>query len=138
MLDNKLQSDVYIITGASRGLGEAFVRRLLRPGRHLLCVARSDNAALRREAEASGARLDWFALPYGAKLTSVAPGVVDTAMQASIRASDERSFRDLPRFCALHETGALTPPDTAAERLWALLEHPDFGAEPVVDIRDFA
>ncbi|WP_052487595.1 SDR family NAD(P)-dependent oxidoreductase [Gordoniibacillus kamchatkensis] len=334
-------STVYIITGASRGLGEAFVRRLLRPDVHLLCVARSDNAALRREAETAGVRLDWFerdlaalqqleplmaellacagigggmlasasgvetissteptasgaqthsgspatsiaetrpsppnasgaeprpsphaatassegerpnssgaaqfppperdaaasppdvprlrlinnagvlepigpvheagtsalalnvavnltapmaltaaflrltqplaadkrvlnissgaarkpyfgwssycaakagldhftrcvkleqdALPYGAKLASVAPGVIDTAMQASIRAADEGRFRDLPRFRALHESGSLTPPNEAAERLLALLEHPDFGAEPVLDIRD--
>lgn len=50
---------LFVITGASRGLGEALVSALLRPGHHIVGVARSDNAALRAAAEQAGVPLDW-------------------------------------------------------------------------------
>lgn len=253
-------SRVYIITGASRGLGEALASRLLQPENRLLCLARTRSVPLAREAEAAGVRLDWFecdlaalaaeagtealmrelleraepetaqclrlinnagmldpigpahandaaaisrhiavnltapialtgaflrltghlqadkrvlqmssgagrhpyagwsvycaakagldhytrcvkleqeALPYGAKVASVAPGVVDTAMQALIRESDESRFPSHARFVQLHESGGLASPQEAAAQLVALLEHPDFGVEPIVDIRNW-
>ncbi|MFC0211810.1 SDR family NAD(P)-dependent oxidoreductase [Paenibacillus chartarius] len=252
----------YVITGASRGLGEALVRRVLRePGSRVLGVARSRSERLMEEAGTAGARLDWLefdlasgdwnrlsgqlgermeqvqaegnverwrlinnagvlepigpaqdadlyaaelniavnltapmaltsaflrlteayggdrrilnissgagrkpyfgwssycaakagldhftrclkleqdALANGAKVVSAAPGVIDTAMQASIRAADVSRFRDKARFVQLHESGGLLSPDDAAERLLRLLEMPEFGDEPVVDIRDFS
>ncbi|HZG86573.1 SDR family oxidoreductase [Paenibacillus sp.] len=254
------EESVYIVTGASRGLGEAIAARLLAPGNRVLCVARTRNEALAGKAEAAGARCDWFerdlaalaaangadafmrellagvdlaalrrirlinnagvvepvgaahenepadvgrhlavnltapmtltaaflrqtealaadkrimhissgagrnpyagwsaycaakagldhftrcvaleqaALPNGAKVASVAPGVVDTAMQAVVRATAPERFPNRERFVKLYETGGLTPPAEAAERLVAYLEHAAFGEEPVADIREW-
>lgn len=50
---------LFIITGASRGLGDALARALLRPGHHLVCAARGDNPALVQAAAAAGITLDW-------------------------------------------------------------------------------
>jgi len=252
------EESLYIVTGASRGLGEAIADRLLAPGNVVLCVARTRNEPLERKAEAAGVRFAWFerdlaalaaangadelvrgllagidpdalrrirlinnagivepvgaaheneaadvsrhlavnltapmtltaaflrqtgalaadkrvmhissgagrspyagwsaycaakagldhftrcvaleqaSLPNGAKIASVAPGVVDTAMQAVVRATAPGRFPNRERFVKLYETGGLTPPAEAASRLVAYLEHPAFGEEPVADIR---
>ena len=42
----------YIITGTSRGIGEALAKRLLRPGNVLICISRTKNPALHFEANA--------------------------------------------------------------------------------------
>lgn len=55
----------YIVTGASRGLGEALVRRLLQPGNRVAAVSRQPNEALLREAERRGVRLDWHSYDLG-------------------------------------------------------------------------
>ncbi|WP_274361838.1 SDR family NAD(P)-dependent oxidoreductase [Paenibacillus thermotolerans] len=254
-------SAVYIVTGASRGLGEAIAEYLLTPGNRLFCISRTRNEALQQRAAAAGVGLDWFerdleelaqgdaadalmrellggiaesgstpalrlinnagvlepigpahrndasavarhiavnltapigltsaflrltesldadkrvmqissgagrkpyagwsaycaakagldhftrcvkleqdALRCGAKVASVAPGVVDTAMQALIRSSGEEQFPTRARFVEMHESGALSSPGEAAERLIKFLEHSEFGEEPVADIRDF-
>ena len=50
---------LYIVTGASRGLGEAFTRLLLqRTPVHVLAIARHANAQLAQLADETGARLD--------------------------------------------------------------------------------
>ncbi|WNQ10716.1 SDR family NAD(P)-dependent oxidoreductase [Paenibacillus aurantius] len=253
-------STIYILTGASRGLGEALALRLLSPGNVLLCLARTRSTVLDREAEAAGVALEWIkadlaelaagdgveallkpgleragfssasrlrlvnnagvlepigpaqandpeavarhiavnltapllltgaflrlteqlaadkrilqissgaarkpyagwstygaakagldhharcvkleqeGMPHGARIASVAPGVIDTSMQAQIRGTEEELFPSRSRFVQLHETGGLLSPDTAAEQLLALLEDPRFGEEPVMDIRDW-
>jgi len=71
-----------------------------------------------------------------ARIVSLAPGVIDTAMQAELRDSDPAGFPELPRFLALHAKGQLTTPEAAATRLLAFLDRPDFGAKPVADARD--
>lgn len=73
----------------------------------------------------------------GARIVSLAPGVIDTAMQADIRATPPTQFPDLPRFQALHAEGQLTAPDAVAARILAYLERDDFGATEVDDIRHY-
>lgn len=254
------EESLYIVTGASRGLGEALVDGLLHQGARVRCVARTRNEALMRKAESAGARCDWFerdlaelamlngadefirdlladidvtklrrirlinnagvlepigaahenapadvsghlainltapmtmtaaflrqttalsvdkrvmhissgagrhpyagwsaycaakagldhftrcvkleqaSLPNGAKVASVAPGVVDTTMQAIVRSTKPDRFPNRERFVKLYETGGLTPPAEAASRLLAYLEEDSFGEEPVVDIREW-
>jgi benzil reductase ((S)-benzoin forming) len=80
--------------------------------------------------------LDEAGRPHGARLVSLAPGVIDTDMQVQLRAGDPTAFPDLQRFVELKRQGQLTSPDAAAERLLAWLERPDFGAQPVADVRD--
>ena len=74
--------------------------------------------------------------PHGARVCSLAPGVIDTAMQVQLRSADAARFPDQGGFAALHEKGQLSSPADAARRLLAYLARPDFGAEPVADVRN--
>jgi benzil reductase ((S)-benzoin forming) len=80
--------------------------------------------------------LDEAQKAHGAKLVSLAPGVIDTDMQVQLRAGDPTAFPDRQRFVELQRQGQLTSPDAAAERVLAWLQRPDFGDQPVADVRD--
>jgi NAD(P)-dependent dehydrogenase (short-subunit alcohol dehydrogenase family) len=71
----------------------------------------------------------------GAAVCSLAPGVIDTAMQVQLRSADATQFPDQSAFASLHEKGQLSSPADAARRLLAYLNRPDFGVEPVADVR---
>ena len=68
------------------------------------------------------------------RVSAIAPGVLDTAMQAEIRSTTEDDFPNVERFHDLHEGGDLVDPDDAARRIWDVIEH---GIETgsVLDIR---
>jgi benzil reductase ((S)-benzoin forming) len=72
----------------------------------------------------------------GARVASVAPGIIDTDMQRQLRGADAQRFPERARFDEWHRSGALDSPATAAARLIALLEREDYGANPVTDVRD--
>lgn len=73
--------------------------------------------------------------PNGARLCSLAPGVIDTDMQAQMRGADASQFPDRPRFIGLKEQGALASASEAAARVLAFLARADFGNDPVADVR---
>lgn len=54
---------------------------------------------------------------HGVKVLSIAPGVVDTDMQIKIRKSDKRDFKDVERFVALKEEGALNDAATVGRKI---------------------
>lgn len=60
----------------------------------------------------------------GLRAYSVAPGVVDTAMQAQIRASRESDFPDRERFVRRKQTGAFNDPVFVADELLAIAFDP--------------
>ncbi|HYM48026.1 MAG TPA: SDR family NAD(P)-dependent oxidoreductase [Burkholderiaceae bacterium] len=72
----------------------------------------------------------------GAKIVSLAPGVIDTNMQTELRQSDPRMFPDQPLFAAMKTGGQLASPAAAAAKVLAYLARPDFGSNPVADVRD--
>lgn len=72
----------------------------------------------------------------GAKVVSLAPGVIDTDMQVHLRGSDPAGFPDHARFVELQSAGLLDSPAQAAAKLRAWLERDDFGSTPVADVRD--
>ena len=74
--------------------------------------------------------------PHGAKVVSLAPGVIATGMQVQMRDADPQRFPDRERFVELHQQGQLTSPEQAAARVLAWLERPDFGDPVVADVRD--
>ena len=74
--------------------------------------------------------------PQGAKVCSLAPGVIDTGMQEQLRAAPAEAFPDKASFVGLKTGGSLTSPDDAAARIIAYLARPDFGTNPVADVRD--
>lgn len=79
------------------------------------------------------------ALPaHGARVLSLAPGVIDTDMQLQLRSADAAAFPDRERFVALQREGQLTSADEAAARVLACLERADFGSTPVGDVREMA
>ena len=71
----------------------------------------------------------------GARVCALAPGVVDTGMQVQLRNSDATKFPDAATFSQMHRGGQLTSPQQAAQRVIAFLNRPDFGAEPIADVR---
>ncbi len=71
----------------------------------------------------------------GLRIASIAPGVVDTAMQAEIRALPPGSFPVQDRFHALKRDGALASPEAAARQVIDHILSDGFGSNPVVDVR---
>jgi benzil reductase ((S)-benzoin forming) len=80
--------------------------------------------------------LEEAARENGAKVCSLAPGVIDTDMQVHLRSADASQFPDIGNFVGLKEKGVLSSPADAAARILAFLARPDFGANPQADIRD--
>lgn len=82
--------------------------------------------------------LDEARLAGGARIVSLAPGVIDTDMQRQLRGSDAQAFPDAGVFRQMHESGRLDAPEAAAAKVVAYLRRADFGAQPVADVRDAA
>ena len=80
--------------------------------------------------------LDEAERPNGARVVSLAPGVIDTDMQVQLRSADGAGFPELANFQALKDKGQLTSPADAAARVLAYLNRADFGANAVADVRD--
>jgi benzil reductase ((S)-benzoin forming) len=76
--------------------------------------------------------------PHGAKVCSLAPGVIDTDMQVQLRNADDKAFPDKAAFVGMKNQGSLTSPWDAASRLLSYLLRADFGSNPVADVRDVA
>ncbi len=74
--------------------------------------------------------------PHGAKVCSLAPGVIETDMQVQLRGADPAAFPDRAAFTGMKDQGQLATPENAAARVLAWLNRPDFGANPVADVRD--
>ncbi len=108
------------------------------PGRKTLASI-SSGAALRPFAGwslygAAKAGLDHFIRTVSVEQTSeprpftainIDPGVMDTAMQAGIRAAAKHDFPDVERFIARKEKGQLVAPERVARAVVRILERPD-------------
>lgn len=57
----------------------------------------------------------------GISAVSVAPGIVDTDMQATIRSADKADFPMVNRFIEFHKNGDLVAPDKVASSLFELM-----------------
>jgi len=114
------------VLNISSGLG----RRAM-AGQATYCAAKAGMDHLSRAVA-----LDQAGLARGAKIVSLAPGVIDTDMQAQLRSADGEGFPDQANFVRLKESGQLTSSHDAAARVIAYLERADFGASPVADVRD--
>jgi len=80
--------------------------------------------------------LEQAARPNGAKVVSLAPGVIDTDMQVQLRSADPALFAERARFVGLKEAGQLDSADAAAAKVLAWLERTDFGAQAIADVRE--
>lgn len=71
----------------------------------------------------------------GARVSAIAPGVINTGMQNQIREASAQDFPDVERFRSLHADGELKSPEQAARRLWSLVEA-GIESGSVLDLRD--
>lgn len=69
---------------------------------------------------------------HGLRAYAVAPGVIDTDMQAQLRATPASVFPSVDRFVRLHEEGAFNSPGWVAAYLLALVADPERAAGAVV------
>lgn len=95
-------------------------------------VYSATKAALDHHARSAG--LD--ATPH-LKIASLAPGVVDTDLQAEIRAGDAAAFPLLPQFLKLKEENLLVSPQASAEKILRYLLADDFKTGDIADVREF-
>lgn len=72
------------------------------------------------------------------RICSLAPGIIDTDMQAEIRASKLEQFPLRERFDAFKRDGQLSRPDDIAKQLVDYLLSERFGEVPVADLREMA
>jgi NAD(P)-dependent dehydrogenase (short-subunit alcohol dehydrogenase family) len=142
---------VLLNSAAPQVLGDAFLRAARASAVPCFVVMISSGAA-RSVYEgwsaygAGKAALDQWVRTVGAeqerrggrvRIFSVAPGVVETAMQDRIRATAAGDFPEVERFHELAERGELRAPEDAARDVWSLLER-DLPNGAVVDLRDLA
>ncbi|MGE8319938.1 MAG: SDR family NAD(P)-dependent oxidoreductase, partial [Comamonas sp.] len=74
--------------------------------------------------------------PHGARIVSLAPGVIDTDMQLQLRSADAGDFPDVANFSGMHAGGKLSTPQDAAAKVLAWLDRADFGQNVVADVRE--
>jgi benzil reductase ((S)-benzoin forming) len=70
------------------------------------------------------------------RICSVAPGVIDTGMQAEIRGSGEEKFPLREKFEELKRSGQLVSPEQCATQLIDFALSDAFGETPIADIRE--
>lgn len=69
------------------------------------------------------------------RICSLAPGIIDTGMQAAIRATPASRFPLRQRFVELERTGQLSSPADCAQGIVSYLLDERFGHQPVDDLR---
>ena len=132
MLANALAATPALDANASRRIVHisSGAARNAYPGWSVYCATK---AALDHHARAIA--LD---APAGVRICSIAPGVIDTGMQETIRATSVDQFPMRDRFEQLKQNGLLSTPEAAAQQLidYALSEA--FGSVPATDVRELA
>lgn len=71
------------------------------------------------------------------RAVSLAPGIIDTAMQTTIRSSAAQDFPSVERFVEMHEQGQLASPADRARHILDYLDRDDFGSTVLDDIRNY-
>jgi benzil reductase ((S)-benzoin forming) len=71
-----------------------------------------------------------------ARLCSLAPGVIDTGMQAQIRSASTEQLPTVERYRGLKASGGLATAEDTAQQIIAYLERPDFGEREIDDLRN--
>ncbi|MFX3673575.1 MAG: SDR family NAD(P)-dependent oxidoreductase [Paenisporosarcina sp.] len=75
---------------------------------------------------------------YPVEIVSIAPGIIDTGMQETIRSSKEDAFPLLDKFIDYKEQGLLSSAEQTAQKLISFIENENFKeVGPIVDLRNF-
>lgn len=140
--------EVLLNAAAPQVLGDAFLRAAQRTRARctllMITSGAAHNVYLGWSAYCAGkAAVDHWVRTTGAeqvrrggrvRVLAVAPGIVETPMQAEIRSSSAHDFPEVERFRSLHAESALRAPDEVARDLWRLLTG-DFENGAVLDLR---
>ncbi len=146
------QQNVLLNSAAPQVLGQLFLAAVqdVSADRHLLMLTSgaatsvypgwssygAGKAAMDQWVRDAGAEQE---IRGGVKVVAVAPGTVDTGMQARLRDTDEESFPARQKFVDLHQSGQLSIRDQVARQLWALLDRDrDLDNGSVLDLRELA
>ena len=78
--------------------------------------------------------LEEAACANGARVVSLAPGVIDTDMQIQLRDADPLRFPERKLFAGMFEAGQLDSPAKAAAKVLAYLARADYGHEAVASV----
>lgn len=70
------------------------------------------------------------------KIYSIAPGVIDTEMQAKIRSTSRKRFSGVEKFVNLKEKGELASAEDSAAKILQILQNPKIFKEVMQDVRD--
>jgi benzil reductase ((S)-benzoin forming) len=73
----------------------------------------------------------------GVRFFSLAPGIIDTAMQSKIREASKEDFPEIARFKNYKAEGKLSSGDDVAQKIGYLLANPDSFKSVFQDVRDF-
>ncbi|MFW5777683.1 MAG: (S)-benzoin forming benzil reductase [Bacteroidota bacterium] len=73
---------------------------------------------------------------YPVKLMAIAPGIIDTGMQTTIRSTTDEQFVLRTKFVELKEKGQLIDPGVAGKKLCEILLGENFRNGEIIDIRD--
>ena len=132
-----ITSAIYLTAHVLNGTPQATDRRIMLissgAGRNVSsgwAVYCATKAAMDRFAEA--AQLDQGS---AARVVSMAPGIIDTPMQETIRATSKHDLPTLDRFIGFKENKQLAEPASVAQRLLKVLESDAFGTKTIDDIR---
>ncbi|UXH80443.1 SDR family NAD(P)-dependent oxidoreductase [Roseateles amylovorans] len=71
-----------------------------------------------------------------ARIVSLAPGIIDTDMQAQLRGADDAQFPERHRFAEFKAQGQLASAQDTATRVLKFLARNDFGQQVLADVRD--
>ncbi|MFN5448877.1 MAG: SDR family NAD(P)-dependent oxidoreductase [Burkholderiales bacterium] len=72
------------------------------------------------------------------RIESLAPGIIDTGMQAEIRATSLSQLPMRPKFDQLKATGTLANPDLVAQQLLTHVMSDNFGQQQLTDLRQLS
>jgi benzil reductase ((S)-benzoin forming) len=72
------------------------------------------------------------------EVASLAPGVIDTPMQATVRGASAEDFADVERFRAMKAEGVLRPAADVAADILRLEREGKLAGDPVLDLRQLA
>lgn len=144
----RYRTNVLLNTAASLVVGQFFLRTVaeVSASRHLVFLTSGAARTVYPGWSAYGAAkaaIDQWVRDVGAEqqirggvqVLAVAPGTVDTPMQAQLRATAERDFPKRQKFVELFENGKLTPPAEAARAIWRLMDS-GLSSGSVVDLRE--
>lgn len=144
------QTNVLLNSAAGQVLGSGFLTTMADVGLDGLLIMMSSGAGKHPIAGwssycAAKAALDMWVRVAGLEqqernsktiVASVAPGVVDTAMQAEVRSRSSDAFPDVARFRAMHDEGQLASADDVGSMFWNLCQRPNVEQGTVTSISD--